>query len=245
MDAWKDFRGQRPALVTSRYFTAESRWFIFFFFVFMYFIYLSLFIVVIKIQRDSQQGSLRCLTLLYKKRVCIWFIVSFHIFIITVRANGIINHISPLCNYTRDRERSEKRYTIQKDNNLFKASALPSGFISHTFELSRRNKYLKFEIFLQAAWNSGGVTLSSSPLLSFWENGAYINLEPPAILTSIALYHKCIRTDWKHFENLKCKQSGDWLLQSPGPSGEYGLSVWSRSPSDEEYLTCKDVELQP
>lgn len=74
--------------------------------------------------------------------------------------------------------------------------------------------------------------LSSSPLLCFQENSTKVNPEPPAILTSIALYHKCIHADWKHVENSKSKQSSDWLPQSPGAGRDYAPSVWSRSPSE-------------
>lgn len=57
---------------------------------------------------------------------------------------------------TLEMERRARRCAwSKKDNNnllkAFKASALPSGFISHTFELSQRDTLLKFQIFLQAA----------------------------------------------------------------------------------------------
>lgn len=62
-----------------------------------------------------------------------------------------------------------------------------------------------------------------------------INLEPPAILTSVAPYQKFIQTDWKHPANSNCKQC--WLLQSPGHSGEYAFL--RKSPSDTQCVAYK------
>lgn len=106
------------------------------------------------------------------------------------------------------------------------------------FNSARETSFLSFKCFCWLHEAAGGQSFffTSAELLGKQHN---MNLEPPAILISIALYHKCIHSNWRHLENSKCKQSSGWLLQSPGHGGEYSLSVWS----DEHCLPRKGVEL--
>lgn len=115
-----------------------------------------------KLHRNSKQSNFYCIVSAYQTYPCHIEQIR-QMVLITVFPSGV--NILDIARIARRCVRSKKTTT------LFKASALPNGFISHTFELRWRNKFLKFQIFLQAAWSSRrGVRLSSSLLLSFWGN---------------------------------------------------------------------------
>lgn len=128
--------------------------------------------------------------------------------------------------------RSKKTTTCSKHQHC------PVDLSRTPLNSARETSFLSFKYFCRLLDAAGAQAFffTSAELLGKQHN---TNLEPPARVTSIALYHKCINTDWKHLEKSKCKQSSDWLLQSPESSREC-----SKSQRDEECLTCKDVELQ-
>lgn len=201
MDNWEDFGRQRPALVTSD----TSRWYsgnksVFSFLYTLENIYLIWSWLTMKKCREIPNRFHYCVSFLLH-----WTkgIFAYHLLYSVTLYFSYKTYVL-LCTFTSSVTTPQKKRT--DNNNQFKASILPTGFILHTFELSQRNKFLKFQIFLSATW-------SSEVTLSYSHN---INQQPPAILISVALYHKCIHTHGKHLRNSKCKQSTDWLLQSSG-----------------------------
>lgn len=122
---------------------------------------------------------------LYKNNVRVSFTVVWrHVALSLKQTNGIIKHVFPV---VRQLYRETYVWSENTTTTPFKASALPGGFISHTFELSQRDTFLKIQTFPRGCMERREVRLSSSPLLSYRGKQLNMNLESPAILSSIII----------------------------------------------------------
>lgn len=122
---------------------------------------------------------------LYKNNVRVSFtVVRRHVALSLKQTNGIIKHVFPV---VRQLYRETYVWSENTTTTPFKASASPGGFISHTFELSQRDTFLKIQTFPRGCMERREVRLSSSPLLSYRGKQLNMNLESPAILSSIII----------------------------------------------------------